>query len=351
MTFYEELGVPPDASPDTIREAYRNVAKVLHPDAQTNPALKESAEVQMKRVNHLYEVLSDPEQRRRYDLELAAPPRRQNRVIIHTPRAFEPPAVRRNGTLTWLAATAICGTFILWLGTRESAGPISYSRMGEEPAGATAASSVGKPERLRDVEIARLRIALAAAYAERDRLAKQVATLQGDRRFQPPATAAVPPDRPQPAVLSPAPLTAAEAPVDLGIPVLHPVSPPAPTVPKSRWAGSWTYHPRAESRKGTLFPPEFIETVIAEANGNLRGQYHARFKVADARISPDVDFRFEGRVAGTSGRFAWTGAGGAKGDVQIRLVTESTIEVVWTATDLGTSMGLASGTAVLNRKN
>ena len=66
MTFYEELGVPPDASVDAIREAYRNVARLLHPDAQTNPVLKESAEVQMKRINQVYETLAEPERRRRY---------------------------------------------------------------------------------------------------------------------------------------------------------------------------------------------------------------------------------------------------------------------------------------------
>ena len=42
MNFYEELGVPPDAPLAAIRDAYRNVARLLHPDAQTDPVLKES---------------------------------------------------------------------------------------------------------------------------------------------------------------------------------------------------------------------------------------------------------------------------------------------------------------------
>jgi curved DNA-binding protein CbpA len=369
MTFYEELGVPPDASPDTIREAFRNVAKVLHPDAQTNPILKESAEVQMKRVNHLYEVLSNPEQRRRYDQELADPPERPATLIIHAP----PPAGRyargHSGTLTWLAATAICGSFIIWLATRESASPTVYP----QPAPATGEASgplsstpsalrkaavallpsFAAADRVRDAEIVRLRTELAAAYKERDRLGKQIAAMQADRRFQlPPAAAGgTQPGGPQPAALNPAPLAAMTPPVDLGIPVLRPVSPPPAAAPKSRWAGSWAYNQRGENRNKTLHPPEFIETVMTEDGGNLRGQYHARFKVEDKKISPEVDFRFEGRIAGTSGRFTWSGTGGAKGEVQIRMVSDSMLEVVWTATDLGRTMGLASGTAILSRKN
>jgi hypothetical protein len=94
----------------------------------------------------------------------------------------------------------------------------------------------------------------------------------------------------------------------------------------------------------------FIETVLQEAGGRLRGQYHARFQVADPKVSPDVDFHFEGTVNGSSGSFTWAGTDGAKGEGQLRLLSDTALEVAWAATDLGKSMGLASGTAVLNRK-
>src|SRR5690348_15444107 len=109
MTYYEELGVPPDASPDAIHEAYRNVARLLHPDAQTNLVLKESAEVQMKRINHLYDTLSDPERRRRYDQDVSASqldrPERPSPIIIQTPALSDQNPNRHNGTVVWLAAT------------------------------------------------------------------------------------------------------------------------------------------------------------------------------------------------------------------------------------------------------
>jgi len=63
--YYEVLGVDRNASPDDIKRAYRRMAMKYHPDK--NPDNKAEAEAKFKECAEAYEVLSDPEKRRRYD--------------------------------------------------------------------------------------------------------------------------------------------------------------------------------------------------------------------------------------------------------------------------------------------
>lgn len=60
--FYAVLGVPIDADSETLRRAYRQLARHYHPDV-AGPA----GAIQMKRINRAYDVLSDPEKRLNYD--------------------------------------------------------------------------------------------------------------------------------------------------------------------------------------------------------------------------------------------------------------------------------------------
>jgi molecular chaperone DnaJ len=61
---YDVLGVSREATPEEIKKAYRRMAREYHPDVNSGP----DAEEKFKLVTHAYDVLSDPDQRRRYDL-------------------------------------------------------------------------------------------------------------------------------------------------------------------------------------------------------------------------------------------------------------------------------------------
>ncbi|MGA8849894.1 MAG: DnaJ C-terminal domain-containing protein [Dehalococcoidia bacterium] len=62
--YYQILGVSRNASEKEIKQAYRRLARKHHPDL--NPGDK-SAEAKFKEINAAYEVLSNPEKRKKYD--------------------------------------------------------------------------------------------------------------------------------------------------------------------------------------------------------------------------------------------------------------------------------------------
>ena len=66
--YYQTLGVAKTANEKEIKQAYRKLARKLHPDV--NPGDK-AAEARFKEINEANEVLSDPEKRKKYD-ELGA---------------------------------------------------------------------------------------------------------------------------------------------------------------------------------------------------------------------------------------------------------------------------------------
>ncbi len=63
-SLYETLEVSSNASADEIKKAYRKLARKYHPDINKSP----EAEEKFKEINAAYEILSDEEKRKKYDM-------------------------------------------------------------------------------------------------------------------------------------------------------------------------------------------------------------------------------------------------------------------------------------------
>lgn len=69
-SYYALLGVAPGASAEELRQAFRSLSKRYHPDTTSLPAAEAAAA--FLQLQQGYAVLSDPQQRQRYDAELLA---------------------------------------------------------------------------------------------------------------------------------------------------------------------------------------------------------------------------------------------------------------------------------------
>ncbi|MFB3776730.1 MAG: DnaJ domain-containing protein [Bryobacteraceae bacterium] len=334
MNYYEELGLRPDASAEEIHRAYRSLARLLHPDQQTDDDLRRLAEAQMRRLNEIHDALVEPARRREYDAALG-----RSLALSLTKAAGEAP---RTLPFTFRDAGLLAAGFAVALLYWQASSP-SDGRA-RSPAKETSTASV-------------------VSTGQSHPAPPSARTARPQRSPAPgPSVADQTPSRPTIHELPP--LAAVEPAAGVGgiepaafpqfIPAAEPAfaAPPQPAADASqKFGGTWVYvRSKLLPDQRSLYPADYVETVISQEGDALRGRYRARYDVADRPISSEVVFRFQGRAEEGNATLKWTGAGGAEGEAKLVLLSRDSLRVEWVATSLGTQFGLASGTAVLTRR-
>ena len=114
MSLYDDLGVREGATAEEIREQYRVLVRLFHPDQFVDAALKAAAEGQMRRFNEIAAILTDPERRRQYEAEKPAP------IVIHAPQAVSPSRRIPWKSIAWGTAAMACAGAIVWVSDHET---------------------------------------------------------------------------------------------------------------------------------------------------------------------------------------------------------------------------------------
>lgn len=375
MSYYEELGIATSASAEEIRQAYKEMVRLLHPDRCQDEGLRRAAERQMKRLNAMVAVLSDPVARRRYDLSLAGGPLEwlaAGRVLARSWCAAQPAflwaaeATRRSWVWLVTAGIAVAGLAYYFAG-QEGTGGLAQAQVartgqagirGREAAHRVAIPAEDKPAR---------RASSAARQRER-RVETETGTALESRGGAPSLHAEpaepilsstivvpgrVPSDAARAVQMEPEVKSQVSPAVPAGSPPLAVFTPPLArheaAAVASGLEGTWLFvPPRVPERQAPLYPPEYIELKITEESSLLFGRYRARYRVIDRMLWPEVSFEFEGQRA--QGTYGWRGVGGGRGEVRLKSLGVDRLEVTWWASKLGEQLSLASGTAVLVRE-
>jgi hypothetical protein len=353
MNYYEELGISPDAPDAKIRQSYKALARLLHPDAQSDQALKAMAECQMRRLNAMLTTLLEPEMRRAYDEVLLAadPPPRLTLAKAGL-------AGRPNGWMD-LPQAAVRQWFWILIGLALAGLVVWYLAAGDCPVAEIA------PARLPAASVPENppSALLAEGAASRGASRGEVALDQGGTEpgivaaeAQPDAGGPLSPQESVPLrTVEPAhvnlPPAQAGAPNESASLPGHSAGPAEGEDPAS-WAGIWFYLPQpGDTPDAGLYVPSYIEFQLVQEQGTLAGNYRARYRIPNKALPSEVGFRAEGKAPhGNSAQLVWASDEGARGEVELTLRSANLLKVTWWTTAFGGRAGLTSGTATLVRQ-
>jgi hypothetical protein len=291
---------------------------MLQPDLQRELSLKRFAENQMKCVSRAYTVLSDPERRVKYDALLGSKPYRRSipvRAII---------------TLGWLICAFAGAIGIGWyVSEQSSASPVPAQTIAAPPVQVVPARLAAAPNAAvqpvhppasaaedKASELDSVRSELAATKAERDRAIEQLTLQNKELDFLSSRIAAVPP------------------PVRAGC---------------ARFSGVWVLPKPKMTPVSSAYTPEAVDLIVSERQGGIQGRYRARYPGMGTVEAPVVHFYFEGKCQDDMVNAVWNADGG-RGEIQLRLTADATLQLVWSLPEAGTGHGPTSGTLLLVRK-
>jgi curved DNA-binding protein CbpA len=279
------------------------------------------AERQMRKLNRIYAVLSDPERRTAYNESLKAPRHAAPIIVFSGADGNLRKLIVRLVAITGIVlSSALLIWFMATTNNNESRTQEAHASSGHADGPADGGD-----------QIARLRDQLRSAEAERDSALEQLEEIGGK------AAVAKAQEQGAPAASGTEDLVAGKEP---------PANP-------AKFAGLWFFskgNGSASLGGKSKYPPEYIDLRVSEKGGVLHGQYHSRYQVLDRAISPDVDFTFTGTPAGNALNCAWQGPGGARGHVTMKLAAAGTVDIAWSASELGSLQWLTNGDATLLKK-
>jgi DnaJ domain len=373
MNYYEELGVGRSASIAEIRQAYKALVRVLHPDQQQEENLRRLSELQLLRLNHMLQMLTDPVQRRQYDLSLdrllpfrtPGPPQK---LSLSEFRGIRLRLNLKPGVFVWLLIGAIAiGTGLFWMREPEPVYSeperVFTEKPGEAvrkqaPAQVSDSHYPGQERSGPDVPARSIETTSAApTYPGPRKPGYLVQTTEQTPIYYPERPVIPKTSRNDSPPSSPVKSATESVPADSAAATLtqpadpSPVPPAAVSKPEYSMSGKWLYVPRHDDTKKGMYPPEYIEMRITRQAGLLKGRYHATYKVSDRPISSEVNFQFEGRQGNPVALLPWFSSNGSRGELRLKRISDDSLEVNWITTSFGNVNTLASGTAILYRSD
>lgn len=385
MNYYEELGVEPTASEVEIRKAFRNLSRIIHPDQHRDERLKHLAEVQMKRLSGIVDILCHEETRLAYNLSLQAA----------TPTTVASPEPAREPQLAPLLAGIAFGCLLMFAAcTLQEPNAVSalFDPMGSERRESNELADAKRDQsRTSRSKLSRnlsFPVEDASNHTKRKSVVETAAAHPAPGSIWSALSAAeIPPSSVRgmtntsetaldvgrssnPEVSNPEASNSEVSNFTASDPSLS--FNPAERVPNQRATslkspppssgnrvvgigGTWLYAPNV---KGTSpngkrpekwdYTAEFVELRVYEEQGLIEGSYRSRYRIPDKPLQPEVSFRFRGAADGKE--IDWEGPGGAKGKIQFEIRDENTLLARWRATETGKVLSLASGSALLIRR-